>query len=77
MASELKESKAMKEVWAWKDACYREVAHLPLEAALLKRIKDSKKTMESLGVHLPMASSPRSVMVAEPSTKYKARRKKK
>ena len=76
MASDLKESKAMKEVWAWKDACYLEVAHLPLEAALSKRIKDSKKTLESIGLHLPMASSPRSAKVAEPSVKYKARRKK-
>lgn len=33
--------KALREVWAWKEACYREVAHLPFREAVRKRIEDS------------------------------------
>ncbi len=34
------DSKAMREVWKWKDEAYKEVAHLSLDAALKKRLDD-------------------------------------
>ena len=32
--TERKVSKALREVWAWKEAVYRDVKHLPVEKAL-------------------------------------------
>jgi hypothetical protein len=42
-------SKAQKQVWAWKEACWREVADLPLDEAIRKRIKDSSARARKLG----------------------------
>ena len=36
-----KVSKAMKEVWDLKEACYNEVKDLPVKEAIKKRIRDS------------------------------------
>ena len=33
---------ALKEVLEWKDACYREVAHLPRKAALRKQFENDE-----------------------------------
>ena len=44
-----KVSKALQEVWDWKDACYREVAHLPFRDALRKRIEDCERRARELG----------------------------
>ena len=46
--------KSLLEVIDWKEQAYREVAHLPRKLALSKRIKDSARTVESLG--FPMIS---------------------
>ena len=72
--NKLKESKALLEVWKWKDQCYREVAHLPLNAALARRMKDSKRTAESLPFQLPMAEPSRHLIVAESPAIYSVAR---
>lgn len=47
--SNLTLSKAMTEVWEWKEIAYQEVKNLSIKDALRKRIEDSIKTAESLG----------------------------
>lgn len=42
------ESKALREVWEWKDQAYREVAHLDLASALRKRLEDSMRNARNL-----------------------------
>ena len=68
----LTESKAMLEVWKWKDECYREVAHLPLREALARRLRDSRRPAESLPIQLPMSESSRRWVLAEPHAVYEA-----
>jgi len=43
-------SKALQEVWDWKDQAYREVENLDLERGLRKRLKDSLKATRDLGL---------------------------
>jgi len=45
-------SKALLEVWQWKDECYNEVKNLPIEKAIEKRIEDSYKTVKRMGFKL-------------------------
>jgi len=63
--NKLKTSKALLEVWAWKDECYRDVARLSLDAGLARRLKDSRRTADSLPVRVPMAPMPRRLVLAE------------
>jgi len=44
-------STAQKEVWSWKEDCYRDVAHLGTAAAINKRIHDAVKTVKGLGLY--------------------------
>lgn len=43
-------SSALKEVWEWKDAAWKEVEHLPIDKALEKRIIDANDTVKKLGL---------------------------
>lgn len=42
-------SKAQTEVWEWKRAAWKEVDHLDIHKAFLKRLKDSSETCRFLG----------------------------
>ena len=66
-------SKALREVWAWKDACYREVAHLPLRKALEKRLDDIDKRAADMGS--TEAGTSRLPRVAESRGQYGKRSK--
>ena len=74
--SELKVSKALLEVWEWKDAIYQEVKHLPTKQALRKIMENAEKTARKLNLGLRPASPSRHLIVAEsPATYSVARRK--
>jgi hypothetical protein len=65
-----KASKALQDVWKWKDACYREVAHLPFRDALRKRIQDSERAARELGF-MPVEQADRPhLAVAEDRPNY-------
>jgi len=63
-------SKAQREVWRWKEAGYREVAHLPRRAALLKRMTDAHQTALNMAVALPPMPVLRRLLVAEEHAEY-------
>ena len=66
----IKESKAMIEVREWKKAAWSEVAHLPLDEAIRKRLADSAKIAKRLGFrYAPVMVRPVKV-VAERKAKY-------
>ena len=68
-----KESKAMLEVREWKEAAWREVAHLPFREAVRKRLADSAKVAERLGFRYAPAVPPvPSAKVAEAPAQYRA-----
>jgi hypothetical protein len=68
--SEVKESNAMLEVREWKAAAWRSVAHLPLREAIRKRLADSAKTTERLGLKYAPSKRPPAAMVAETKANY-------
>jgi len=68
--SDSKESQAMLEVREWKVAAWRSVAHLPLREAIRKRLADSAKTAERLGLKYAPAQRTPVAMVAEKKAKY-------
>lgn len=70
MSKEPKVSKALKEVWAWKEACYREVAHLPRRKALQTLIANADRTARRLKLDLKPMSSAHPLMVAEKPAEY-------
>ena len=41
-------SRRLKEVWEWKDAIYRKVAHLPLDEALKEVLRKAHQTAKEL-----------------------------
>lgn len=53
----IEESKALSEVWEWKESAYRKVAHLDLDAALKKRLDDCVRTVKELNIPSRRASS--------------------
>ena len=65
-----KVSKALQEVWDWKDACYREVAHLPFREAVRKRIEDSERRARELGFVPVERSGRHRLAVAEHPSEY-------
>jgi len=67
-------SKALEEVWKWKDACYRDVAHLPFREALRKRIEDSERTARKLGFVSIERNAKNQMAVAEEKAEYVARK---
>lgn len=42
-------SQALFEVWEWKECAYQEVASLPIDRALKKRLDDSMRSVRELG----------------------------
>ncbi len=46
------ESRALTEVWEWKEDAYREVEGLDLETALNKRLNASLETTRTMGFEL-------------------------
>lgn len=66
------ESKALREVRAWKAACWSDVAGLPLEQAVEKRLHDASVLARRLGL-LPDAttSAGRIAQVAESRAVYR------
>jgi len=49
MSAPVKVSKALEEVWQWKEEAWQEVAHLPLRQALRKRMEIAERTARELG----------------------------
>ena len=45
-------SKALIEVWEWKEIAYEEVKHLPREQAIRKRLESSLETVHQLGLKM-------------------------
>ena len=45
-------SKALTEVWEWKELAYEEVKHLPREQAIRKRLESSLETVHQLGLKM-------------------------
>jgi len=68
--------KSLKEVWAWKEESWHEVAHLPLRKALSKRLRDSARTATKLGFMPDVAQPAHVPQFADGRTEYCARRKK-
>lgn len=69
--SNLKESEAMLEVRAWKAECDAEVAHLPDREAVRKRLTDSARVAERLGIRYAPSALEHSSAVAEPPAEYR------
>ena len=67
--------KALAEVWAWKDACYREVAHLSTREAIKKRLADCAKGALRPGSARPQAGvcAHRTARAAESQSLYDAK----
>jgi hypothetical protein len=68
--NKLKVSKALLEVWEWKDQCYREVAHLPRRQALQTLMRNAEETARKLNLGLKPASPSSHMIVAESPTIY-------
>jgi hypothetical protein len=68
--SKLKESKAMREVRAWKAECDKEVAGMGIGAAVRKRLEDSAAVAERLGFRILSPDPRNSLVVAEGKAKY-------
>ena len=76
--SKLYVPKALREVWAMKEASYREVAHLPTRKALEEIMRRSRKTARGLGFYPTQSESVRvSARVAEGKAEYGTKRGKK
>jgi hypothetical protein len=41
-------SKRLREVWQWKEATYREVAHLPTDQALAEILEKARRAAETI-----------------------------
>ena len=64
-------SRSLREVWGWKDAAYREVAHLPRREALSALLTSADKAAKAIGLDLPVLSPPRTRIVAEDRDGYR------
>lgn len=67
-------SKALSEVWSWKDECYKEVAHLSRREALRALVRNAERVSRelNLGLKQPTPSRPPSpLMVAEGKVEYR------
>lgn len=65
-------SKALREVWRWKAAGDRTVAHLPIEEALAKRIHDATEHARRMGFYETCDGSRHATRVAETAAAYGA-----
>ena len=68
--SRLAVSKALREVWAWKDACYRDVARLPTQEALTTLLENAARVTRALDLNLKPMPPSRCSIVAEEGTEY-------
>jgi hypothetical protein len=64
-------SKALREVWEWKDAAYREVAHLPRREALRVLLDRAEHTARAMRLDHPALAPPPTRMVAEEPGEYR------
>lgn len=48
---------ALRQVWEWKDACWRDVAGLDLDAAVRESLKRANETTRALGLLPPKTTS--------------------
>ena len=62
-------SRALDEVWEWKDAIYREVKHLPAEKALRKIMENAARTAKEVGFNTLRKKRP--LVIAESRAEYK------
>ena len=69
-----KESKALREVRTWKAACWSDVAGLPLEQAVAKRLHDASALAQRLGLLPAAAPRGRIAQVAEDRAAYRTKR---
>ena len=72
MSKKTKVSNALREVWAWKEASYREVAHLPTREALRELIRRAQAESRELGFTPTQPTKP--ATVAESKAKYRTKR---
>lgn len=63
-------SNALREVWEWKDECYREVAHLPVRKGIESRMRDAAATAGRLGFKMVELERRHPAMVAEERAAY-------
>ncbi len=68
--NEMKESKAMQEVRAWKAECDAEVAHLDVAHAVRKRLADSAKAAAQFGFRYEQTAHSQISVVAERKETY-------
>ncbi len=68
------ESKALREVREWKAACWSDVAGLPLEQAVEKRLRDASALARRLGM-LPVAATTGRLAAAEDRAAYRTNRR--
>ena len=64
-------SRSLREVWAWKEASYREVADLPTRTALREIVRRAQAEARALGFTPSAQTQP--AKVAETSGKYAAK----
>ena len=62
--------RTLRELWAVKDACWKEVAHLPLDKAIAKRIHDATEHARRMGFYETYDGSRRIPIVAETAAAY-------
>lgn len=63
-------SNALREVWEWKDDCYRKVAHLPVRKGIERRMRDATATARRLGFKMAELECRHPAMVAEERAAY-------
>ena len=64
--------RTLREVLAVKDACWKEVAHLPFDKAIAKRIHDATEHARRMGFYETYDGSRRATRVAETTAAYGA-----
>ena len=74
--SEIATPKSLKEVLNWKEQCWNTVAHLPLEDAFKKRMRDSARCAAQLGFVPMQPKAVPALLASDGHGKYRVRRKK-
>jgi hypothetical protein len=69
------ESKALRDVRAWKAACWDDVAGLPLEQAVAKRLHEASAMARRLGLLSAVEPVGRMARVAEDRATYQTKRR--
>ena len=66
--------KSLEDVLEWKEACWREVADLPVRDALKKRLRDSARAAAELGFVPDKERKAHALAAAEPVAEYRVKR---